>query len=66
MRLDCHKCIYYYVTWNPDFPHGCNGMGFMSRHYPNTEVRRIMNGKNCLLFSAKKKRKAQPVEKIEN
>jgi hypothetical protein len=55
MRIDCHKCIYYYVTWDPNFPHGCQGMGFKSRRYPIDEVRCIMNGKDCLLFSAKKK-----------
>jgi hypothetical protein len=64
MPIDCHKCIYYYVTWNPIFPHGCRGMGFKSRRYPITEVRSIMNGESCLLFSAKKKKKSQSGEKI--
>ena len=54
MRIDCHKCIYYYVTWNPNFPHGCRAMGFKSRRYPINEVRNIMNGKDCLLFIDKK------------
>ena len=51
MRIDCHKCIYYYVTWNPNFPHGCRAMGFKSRRYPINEVRNIMSGKDCLLFT---------------
>jgi hypothetical protein len=55
MPIDCHKCIHYYVTWDPNFPHGCQGMGFKSRRYPIDEVRCIMNGKDCLLFSAKRK-----------
>jgi len=54
MPIDCHKCIHYYVTWDPGFPHGCRSMGFKSRHYPINEVRRIMNGQDCLLFCAKK------------
>ncbi len=54
MPIDCHKCIYYYVTWDPGFPHGCRGMGFKGRRYPINEVRHIMNGKDCLMFSAKK------------
>ena len=66
MCIDCHKCIYYYVTWNPVFPHGCHGMGFISKRYPNTEVRGIMNGKNCLLFIANKKKKFHSAEKIGN
>jgi hypothetical protein len=51
MIIDCHKCIYYYVTWKPDFPHGCRAMGFKGRRYPINEVRNIMNGKDCLLFT---------------
>jgi hypothetical protein len=66
MPIDCHKCIYYYVTWNPVFPHGCHGMEFISRRYPNAEVRRHMKGQNCLLFTAKKKKKFQPTEKLGN
>jgi hypothetical protein len=57
MPIDCHKCTYYYVTWNPDFPHGCRAMGFESRRYPVNEVRSIMNGKDCLLFIDRKKSK---------
>jgi len=62
MRIDCHKCIHYYVTWDPNFPHGCQGMGFKSRRYPIDEVRCIMNGKDCLLFSAKKNDPSQTSE----
>jgi len=60
MPIDCHKCIYYFVTWNPSFPHGCSGMGFKSQRYPIDEVRRIMNGKHCLLFTAREAAKIQP------
>ncbi|MGD9279741.1 MAG: hypothetical protein PVF60_02570, partial [Desulfobacterales bacterium] len=59
MCIDCHKCIYYYVTWNPNFPHGCRAMGFKSRRYPINEVRVIMNGKDCLLFTARKDNKSR-------
>jgi len=66
MRIDCHKCIFYYVTWNPNFPHGCRGMVFKSRRYPINEVRSIMNGKGCLLFTEKKKRIPPAVSNVEN
>lgn len=66
MPIDCHKCIYYYVTWNSAFPHGCHGMGFISRHYPNTEVCRIMHGNNCLLFTAKQRKQFEAIEKSGN
>ena len=62
MRIDCHRCIFYYVTWNPSFPHGCRGMGFKSRRYPIDEVRDIMMGKDCLLFIEKKKDNPDPLK----
>jgi len=51
--MDCHKCTYYYVTWDQSFPNGCRGMGFKSRRYPINEVRRVMDGKDCLFFTRK-------------
>jgi hypothetical protein len=63
MIIDCHKCIYYYVTWNANFPHGCRAMGFKSRRYPINEVRNIMNAKDCLLFTAIKVNEA-PCKKL--
>jgi hypothetical protein len=60
MLIDCHKCIYYYVTWDSSFPHGCRGMEFKSRRYPNNEVRRIMMGKDCLFFTKKKMNNPDP------
>jgi len=54
MPMTCHKCFYYFVTWDPQLPHGCRIMGFKSRRAPAIEVRRTMHGKDCLLFKAKK------------
>jgi hypothetical protein len=56
MRIDCHKCRYYFVTWNQRFPHGCRAMGFKSRRYPIDEVRSALNGADCLLYRPKAKR----------
>jgi hypothetical protein len=39
-------------------------MGFKSRRAPRIEVRQVMNGKDCLLFSAKKQRKERLTRKI--
>jgi hypothetical protein len=52
---DCHKCQYYYVTWDKDFPHGCRAMGFKSRQLPGLVVRSSTLGKDCLLFEKKHK-----------
>ena len=53
LRIDCHRCTHYFVTWDPRFPHGCRRMRFKSRMYPCNEVRRTMCGQDCLLFEAK-------------
>ncbi|MGD8344955.1 MAG: uracil-DNA glycosylase [Desulfobacterales bacterium] len=62
MPISCHKCIHYYVTWDQNFPHGCRGMGFKGRRYPMVAVRQIMNGKDCLLFVAKRTAKKRSVK----
>ena len=66
MPISCHKCIHYYVTWDQKFPHGCRGMGFKGRRYPMHAVRQVMNGKDCLLFSAKKIGREQTIKKKRN
>ena len=56
MRIDCRICIYYFVTWNDQFPHGCRAMGFKSRRSPIDEVRSAMKGADCLLYRPKGRR----------
>jgi len=60
MNITCHQCIHYYVTWDPQFPHGCRIMEFKSQQMPNIEVRRTMHGKGCLLFEVKKVKISPP------
>jgi hypothetical protein len=60
-RLDCHRCVHYFVTWDDHFPHGCRGMGFKSRRYPSEEVRQAMNGRDCRLFEPKSPFKASRI-----
>jgi hypothetical protein len=60
MNITCHQCIHYYVTWDPQFPHGCRIMEFKSRQMPMIEVRRTMHRKGCLLFEVKKAKNAPP------
>ena len=52
-NTDCHKCNYYYVTWEVNFPHGCRAMGFKSKRLPIIDVRKAMQGKDCLAFKMK-------------
>jgi len=51
--IDCLKCQHYYVTWDKDFPHGCKGMGFKSRHLPVFAVRRSTPNMPCQFFQKK-------------
>jgi hypothetical protein len=54
-RIDCHKCKYYYVTWEKNFPHGCKAMGFKSKQFPAITVY-VSSNQDCLLYREKKSR----------
>jgi hypothetical protein len=58
-RVNCYKCIYFYVTWDPQCPNGCKAMGFKSKLMPSMTVFRS-SGKSCQLFSEKTIRKPDP------
>jgi hypothetical protein len=34
----CKSCIYFFVTYDPNFPYGCRGLGIKSRRHPYHEV----------------------------
>ncbi len=51
-RINCKRCIYYYVTWEPRQPHGCKKFGFKSFATPSIEVRKN-SGKSCEAFVLK-------------
>ena len=59
--IDCHKCEYYYVTWDKHFPHGCKVMNFKSKQLPSTTVF-VSSNSECLLFKKKTifKQKGRP------
>ncbi len=50
--IDCHKCEYYYVTWDKHFPHGCKAMKFKSKQLPSVVVL-TSSQTDCLLFQEK-------------
>ena len=52
MRINCKRCKYYYVTWDPRAPHGCKMFGFKSLAIPSIEVRKS-SGKSCEAFIQK-------------
>ena len=37
-KIDCYKCKYFAVTWEPQFPKSCLLFGFKTRQQPSVEV----------------------------
>lgn len=54
-RVDCFKCIHFYVTWDRKFPRGCKAMGFKSKDIPSMVVYQS-SGIRCMKFKRKKVR----------
>ena len=51
-RIVCQRCIYYFVTWEPNQPHGCKSYGFKSRFLPSIVVKNS-SGQACNFFVEK-------------
>jgi len=51
-RVVCQRCKHYYVTWEPQRPHGCKMYGFKSKTVPSVVVKNS-SGEQCQLFSQK-------------
>ena len=51
-RVDCNKCQYYYITWDPRFPKGCKAFGFKTNQLPSITVYRSSN-QPCMRFTPK-------------
>ena len=54
--VNCFDCSQYFITHDPDRPHGCRTHGFKSRNMPAHEVRRN-SGLACQVYLAKQKKK---------
>lgn len=52
-KINCHRCIYYFVTWEAHQPHGCKAYGFKSRAIPS-QVVLSSSGAPCSHFTQKK------------
>lgn len=51
-RIDCMKCIHFYVTWDPKFPKGCRAFGFKTQTMPSITVL-SSSGSPCMNFQPK-------------
>ncbi len=50
--IDCNKCIYFFITWDKNFPRGCRLFGFKSNRMPSFTVHEA-TGKPCQSFKRK-------------
>ena len=50
--LNCTRCAEYYVTWEPQHPHGCRAFGFKSMALPARIVEQSSE-RPCQLFQEK-------------
>ena len=53
-KVNCYKCIYFYITWDPTFPKGCKFYGFKSVNLPYILVKQS-SGLSCGKFTSKDK-----------
>nr|CRH04696.1 conserved protein of unknown function [Candidatus Magnetococcus massalia] len=51
-RINCMKCKYFKITWDPNHPRACTAMGFKGKEMPSVEVERA-SGHPCLRFAPK-------------
>ncbi|SKC38416.1 uracil-DNA glycosylase [Maledivibacter halophilus] len=51
-RINCFKCIHFYITWDPNNPRGCKYFGFKTKLVPSLAVLRS-SGKKCRAFVKK-------------
>jgi len=53
-RIDCMKCKYFFITWEPAAPKGCKAFGFKTKMLPSSMVLQS-SGKPCMHFEPKQK-----------
>lgn len=53
-RINCFKCIHFYITWDPNNPRGCKYFGFKTKLLPSLSVFQS-SGRICQAFVKKYK-----------
>ncbi|MBN2782256.1 MAG: uracil-DNA glycosylase [Campylobacterales bacterium] len=51
-KINCRRCVYFFVTWQPNNPYGCKAYGFKSKMIPSMVVFQS-SGRDCEMFRAK-------------
>lgn len=58
-RVNCRRCRYFFVTWEPSRPFGCRFFGFKSKEIPSMAVFQS-SGYPCEQFSPRPTPNDQP------
>lgn len=58
-RVNCRRCRFFFVTWEPERPFGCRFFGFKSAEIPSMAVFQS-SGAPCEQFSPRPLRKKPP------
>ncbi|MHB8061991.1 MAG: uracil-DNA glycosylase [Ruminiclostridium sp.] len=53
--VNCHRCKYYYITWDARMPYGCKAFGIKTRQIPSVVVYQT-SGKSCQGYEEKEQR----------
>lgn len=53
-EISCFSCMYFYITYDPQFPYGCRAARFKSRRLPAKEMS-ASSGMDCQFFAGKEK-----------
>lgn len=56
-KVECRRCVHFYITWDEFFPRGCKALSFKSREVPSKVVF-DSSGMECQKFEPKKNGKA--------
>lgn len=52
LQINCFKCAYFKVTWDPQNPRACQAYGFKTKQIPSMVVKQS-SGMECLKFVLK-------------
>ena len=55
-RINCFKCSFFKITWNPRFPYACRAYGFKGQNLPSQDVLSA-SGLVCMHFKPKPEKK---------
>ncbi|MEN8904892.1 MAG: uracil-DNA glycosylase [Clostridiales bacterium] len=55
MKINCVRCIYFYITWDVKNQRGCKYHGFKSQKPPSMVVYES-SGDNCVAYTLKEKK----------